>query len=108
MFSIFSTRVNYWKNGYFWWSKMLNRAIGEANYDKLRLSKRTNIARFYWTRQAILYEIFTNYNEWAHTIGIYPKTDQSHGIPHPEPYEAFRDFQENSLNSDVWSTFFGF
>lgn len=80
---------------------MLNRVIGEERYDRMRLFRRTNIARFYWTRQEILYETFLHYPEIANTIGIYPKTDLSHGFPSYSPYEMFRDFQENSINSDV-------
>lgn len=80
---------------------MLNRVIGEERYDRMRLFRRTNIARFYWTRQEILYETYLHYPEIANTIGIYPKTDLSHGFPSYSPYEMFRDFQENSINSDV-------
>ena len=34
-------------------------------------------------------------------IGIYPKADSSHGFPHAAAYEMYRDWQENTLNSDV-------
>lgn len=80
---------------------MINAAIGEERYNTMRLYRRINTARFYWRRQEMLYECFVHYPEVANTIGIYPKTDSSHGFPHYSPYEMFRDFQENSLNSDV-------
>ena len=84
---------------------MINGVVGEQRYNALRLYKRTNSARFYWTRQELLYECFLNYPEVANTIGIYPKTDQSHGFPHYSPYEMFRDWQENTINSDVRNLF---
>ncbi len=45
--------------------------------------------------------MFVDYPEWAALCGVYPKTDQSHGFPNPLSYEMYRDFQENTLNSDV-------
>ena len=40
----------------FWITKMFNRAIGEKNYDIMRMERRIAINKFYWNRQAILYE----------------------------------------------------
>lgn len=45
--------------------------------------------------------MFTDYPEYAALTGLYPKTDHSHGFPNPQAYEMYRDFQENSINSDV-------
>ena len=39
----------------------------------------------------------------AALTGLYPKTDCSHGFPNPHNYEMYRDFQENTINSDVFS-----
>lgn len=40
-------------------------------------------------------------------LGIYPKVDSSHGFgfnsklfPNADTYECYRDFQENTINSD--------
>lgn len=44
--------------------------------------------------------------EIANTIGIYPKVDSSHGFPQHQIYEMFRDFQENTINSDGWFAWF--
>jgi len=38
----------------------------------------------------------------ANTIGIYPKFDNSHGFTYTRPYEMYRDWQENTINSDGW------
>ena len=38
----------------------------------------------------------------ANTIGIYPKFDNSHGFTLVSPYEMYRDWQENTINSDGW------
>ncbi len=45
--------------------------------------------------------MFIDYPEWAALTGLFPKGDSSHGFPHPYNYEMYRDFQENSINSDV-------
>ena len=105
-FSIFSTKPNYYKNGMNWWLKMINRAIGENNYEYLRLEKRILSATFYYKRQEMLYKTYVAFPEIAHTIGIYPKVDSSHGFPDSKVYECFRDFQENTINSDGWFAFF--
>jgi hypothetical protein len=36
----------------------------------------------------------------AQWTGTYPKIDSSHGFPFYASYEMYRDFQENTLNSD--------
>jgi len=100
--AIFSTKNNYWKNGIFWWSRILNRVVGEERYDYLRVQRRISSNKFYYYRQQILYEMYVDYPEYAALCGIYPKTDQSHGFPTPWAYEIYRDFQENSVNSDGW------
>jgi len=58
--------------------------------------------KFYFARQQLLYELFVDYPEYAALIGIYPKTDCSHGFPNAFNYEMYRDFQENAINSDGW------
>jgi len=52
-------------------------------------------------RLTYLYRLFVDYPEMAALTGIYPKTDVSHGFPNPNSYEMYRDFQENTINSDV-------
>jgi hypothetical protein len=100
--SLFSTKNNYHKNGIWWFSKMFNRLIGEERYDWLRVTRRIYAARFYYARQQILYEVYTDYAEWGALLGLYPKTDSSHGFPSPLTQEAYRDFQENNVNTDGW------
>ena len=102
MIPLFNNRVGYYKNGIWWFTKLFNRVIGESRYDYLRLERRIAIAKFYYIRQQILHQIFLDFPEVAHTIGIYPKADSSHGYPHLKTYETFRDFQDNTINSDGW------
>ncbi len=106
VFSIFSTRVNYYKNGIFWWSKLINRVIGERNYDKLRLERRIFGTNIYYKRQQFLYTASQAFPDIANTLGCYPKLDTSHGFPNPMPFECYRDFQENTMNSDGWFAMF--
>jgi len=101
-FAIFSTKNNYWKNGIWWFSKIANRAIGEQRYDFIRVQRRIYSARFYYARQQLLYELYVDYPEWAQLTGLYPKTDSSHGFPSQLTCEAYRDFQENTPNTDGW------
>lgn len=48
----------------------------------------------------MLYRIYIESPDVANMIGIYPKTDSSHGYGNPISYEMYRDFQENTINSD--------
>merc|ERR1740139_720782 len=57
-------------------------------------------------RQSALYELYIDYPEFAAITGTYPKVDSSHGFPVHNPYEMFRDFQENTMNSDGWFAMF--
>ena len=106
MFPIFVKKVGYYKNGIWWFTKSINKIIGESRYNTLRLERRIAIAKFYYMRQQILHQIFVDFPEIAHTIGIYPKGDSSHGFPHLQTYETFRDFVDNTINSDGWFAMF--
>jgi hypothetical protein len=44
--------------------------------------------------------MFIEYPDLANMTGTYPKVDSSHGFPHTNTYEMYRDWQENTLNSD--------
>ena len=103
---IFSSKVNYYKNGLFWWSKIVNRIVGEKTYNYFRMEKRIASAKFYYTRQQMLYQLYVDFPDVAQITGIYPKVDCSHGFPQYLTYEAWRDVQENSLNSDGFFAMF--
>lgn len=45
--------------------------------------------------------IFIEAPDVANLLGMYPKTDNSHGFAFYQTYEMYRDFQENTPNSDV-------
>ena len=49
-----------------------------------------------------MYNIYIYATDVANTLGIYPKVDNSHGFPFPKAYEMYRDWQENTMNSDGW------
>ncbi|EGR31086.1 hypothetical protein IMG5_118110 [Ichthyophthirius multifiliis] len=98
--SLFGLKNNYYKNGIWWFTKILNRAVGEDRYDKIRVYRRTLQNKIYYTRQQMLYEIFIEHPDIAQHIGIYPKIDSTHGFTYQNTYEMYRDFQENTLNSD--------
>jgi hypothetical protein len=106
LFPLFTSRVKYYKNGQWWFTKLMTRMIGENRYDVLRIERRIALAKMYYARQQILHQIFIDFPEIAHTIGIYPKADASHGFPHLTTYETFRDFQDNTINSDGWFAMF--
>jgi hypothetical protein len=48
--SLFSTKNSYHKNGIWWFTKIINRVIGENTYDKLRLFRRLNQNRLWYFR----------------------------------------------------------
>jgi hypothetical protein len=55
----------------------------------------------------MLYRCFIETPDLANLLGIYPKMDSSHGFGfysnlffYLDTYEMYRDFQENTINSD--------
>jgi hypothetical protein len=64
----------------------------------------------------MLYRLFIESPDVACLLGIYPKTDSSHGygsnsknLKNLVSYEMYRDFQENTINSDgsfgMWTVY---
>merc|ERR1712159_626271 len=68
----------------------------------MRLQRRIVSMKFHYTRQELLYRMYVDYNEYAALFGLYPKVDSSHGFPCYLNYEGYRDFQENTINTDGW------
>ena len=62
---------------------MANRLIGESRYDAIRVQRRIFSNKFYYLRQHMLYRCFVESPDVANMIGIYPKTDSSHGYGNP-------------------------
>ncbi len=77
--SLFAIRNQWHKNGIWWFTKMLNRVVGEERYDGLRVSRRILQNKIYYLRQHQLYRTFIESPDLACLLGIYPKTDNSHG-----------------------------
>lgn len=65
--------------GIWWWTKMINRAVGEQRYDNIRVWRRVISNKFYYARQQMLYQCFVETPDLANLLGIYPKVDTSHG-----------------------------
>lgn len=94
--------------GIWWFTKMLNRVVGQERYDAIRVQRRVYTNKFYYLRQQVLYRWFTEHPDLANMLGIYPKVDSSHGFGFysnffntiKDTYEMYRDFQENTINSD--------
>ena len=106
LFPLFASKVGYYKNGIWWFTKIFNKIIGEKSHNYLRLERRIWQNRIWYTRQTFLFKCWSDYPEIAYLLGAYPKGDASHGFPHRNPYEVFRDFQENTPNSEGWFVMF--
>lgn len=66
--------------GIWWFTKMLNRVVGEERYDAVRVWRRCMTNKFYYMRQQMLYQCFIESPDIANLLGIYPKMDSSHGF----------------------------
>ena len=108
---VFHVKNQYYKNGIFWFTKLLNKVVGESNYDKFRVKRRIFSNLFYYQRQQWLHKVFIETPDIACLWGVYPKIDTSHGFGYPQTYEMYRDFQENTVNSDgsfgMWIVYMG-
>ena len=111
MTSILHLGNNYYKNGIFWFTKIVNKVVGETFYNKMRMKRRIISNIFYYQRQQFLHRVFIEAPDVACLWGIYPKVDTSHGFGYPQTYEMYRDFQENTINSDgsfgMWIVYIG-
>ena len=106
MLNIFSLRTNYWKNGTQWMGRWTARAIGEGNYEYVRLEKRIAYAKFYYTKQAVLNQMSLETPDVVNAFSVLQKEDTSHGFPVWRPLERNSDFALYSLNSEGWFQFF--
>jgi len=79
---------------------MINKLVGEERYDIFRVWRRVQSNKFYYLRQQMLFRCFVETPDIANMLGIYPKVDTSHGYGYYNTYEMYRDFQENTINSD--------
>lgn len=66
--------------GIWWFTKMLNRVVGEERYDAIRVQRRVYSNKFYYLRQQVLYRWFVEHPDVANLLGVYPKVDSSHGF----------------------------
>ena len=44
--------------GIWWFTKIINAAVGEERYDALRIRRRVFTTKFYYLRQQVLYQWF--------------------------------------------------
>lgn len=48
--ALFSTKPSYYKNGIWWFTKMMSKAVGEERWDAMRMFRRVNAMKFYYHR----------------------------------------------------------
>ena len=82
--------------------KWTARAMGENNYELLRLEKRIFYARFYYTKQSILANMSLKTPDIVNTFSVLAKEDTSHGFPVWRPLERQSDFTLYNMNSEGW------
>jgi hypothetical protein len=102
MLNVFSLRTNYWKNGTQWMGKWTARAIGENNYEYIRLEKRIFYAKYYYTKQSILNQMALETPDVVNAFSVLQKEDTSHGFPVWRPLERNSDFALYNINSEGW------
>ena len=102
MFNLWSLRNNYWKNGTQWIGRITARAIGENNYEMIRLEKRIAYANYYYTKQYLFSKMSMEVPDVVNTFGLLQKEDTSHGFPFHRPHERNSDFAIYNVNSEGW------
>lgn len=95
-------RNQYHKNGTQWIGKMFNALIGERRYESLRLLRRINYAKFWYTKQKYLYLFQQQYPHIAVWFSLLNKDDTSHGFGTRRPYERYQDFAVFNVNHEGW------
>ena len=78
------------------------RAMGENNYEYLRLEKRIFYARYYYTKQTILNQMSMETPDVVNAFSVLQKEDTSHGFPVWRPLERNSDFALYNMNSEGW------
>ena len=102
MLNLFSLRNNYWKNGTQWMGRWTARAIGEHNYEFVRLEKRIAYAKYYYFKQYILNRMSFELPDVVNAFGVLAKEDTSHGFPVWRPLERNSDWALYNINSEGW------
>ena len=95
-------RNSYHKNGTQWIGKIFNRIIGERNYDQIRLERRIFYAKFWYTKQTILFRFQTQYPNIAQMFSLLNKQDTSSGFPSKRQYERHQEFAVFNINHEGW------
>jgi hypothetical protein len=95
-------RSTYHKNGTQWIGKIVNRIIGEKNYEFIRIEKRILYARFWYTKQSILLKFWEQYPNIATFFSILNKHDTSSGFPARRAYERYSDWAVFNVNHEGW------
>lgn len=95
-------RNQYHKNGTQWLGKMINKIIGESNYDSIRCEKRILYAKFWYLKQTALFRFQTQYPNIAQLFSLLNKQDTSSGFPSKRQYERHQDFAVFNINHEGW------
>jgi hypothetical protein len=98
----FTPRNTFHKNGTQWIGKIVNKMIGETNYEFIRVEKRIAYARYYYSKQSILLKLSTQYPNIATFFSLLNKHDTSSGFPARRQYERHSDFAVYNLNHEGW------
>jgi hypothetical protein len=95
-------RNAYHKNGTQWIGKIVSRLIGENRYEWFRLEKRIFYAKFWYSKQTILFRFQTQYPNVAQLFSLLNKQDTSNGFPAKRQYERHNDFAVFNVNHEGW------
>lgn len=99
-------RPNYHKNGTQWIGKLFCKLIGENYYEFFRLERRIAYAKFWYTKQTILFRFQQQYPHIAAWFSILNKADTSGGIPIGRPHERYQDWAVFNINHEGWFQFY--
>lgn len=95
-------RNKYHKNGTQWIGKIVARLMKEKNYEFVRLEKRIFYAKYWYTKQTILFRFQTQYPNIAYYFSLLNKQDTSIGFPAKRNYERYQDFAVFNINHEGW------
>lgn len=92
----------YHKNGTQWIGKMFAKLMEESRYEWFRLEKRVLYAKFWYSKQTVLFRFQTQYPNIAQLFSLLNKQDTSVGFPAKRNYERYQDFAVFNINHEGW------
>jgi len=95
-------RNAYHKNGTQWIGKIVSRLMGESRYEWFRLERRIFYAKFWYSKQTVLFRFQTQYPNAAQLFSLLNKQDTSNGFPAKRQYERHQEFAVFNINHEGW------